>query len=193
MYKPLADKIRPTELKDVCGQKHILGENRILDRMVKSGAINNMIFYGPPGIGKTTVANIIAKKANKQFYLFFLLTGFLVYNLYLATQIQGLIWLMITFVLVVVSGLSILLYLLSVVFDTSYEISLWNNLKLSFVCLFLHMATFLKLLVGIASILVFTWMMKGLLLFGTFSLLILWCHVAISQEKNVIDRDLAHD
>jgi uncharacterized membrane protein YesL len=55
------------------------------------------------------------------------------------------------------------------------------------------MATFLKLLVGIASILVFTWMMKGLLLFGTFSLLILWCHVAISQEKNVIDRDLAHD
>ena len=68
MYKPLADKIRPTELKDVCGQKHILGKNRILDRMVKSGAISNMIFYGPPGIGKTTVANIIAKKANKQFY-----------------------------------------------------------------------------------------------------------------------------
>jgi len=132
-------------------------------------------------------------KANKQFYLFFLLSGFLVYNLYLATQIQGLIWLMISFVLVVVSGLSILLYLLSVVFDTSYEISLWNNLKLSFVCLFLHMATFLKLLVGIASIFAFTWMMKGLLLFGTFSLLILWCHVAISQEKTVIDRDLAHD
>lgn len=68
MYKPLADKIRPTELKDVCGQQHILGKNRILDRIVKSGAISNMIFYGPPGIGKTTVANIIAKKANKQFY-----------------------------------------------------------------------------------------------------------------------------
>lgn len=68
MYKPLADKIRPTELKDVCGQQHILGENKILDRIVKSGAISNMIFYGPPGIGKTTVANIIAKKANKQFY-----------------------------------------------------------------------------------------------------------------------------
>ena len=68
MYKPLADKIRPTELSDVCGQQHILGENKILDRIVKSGAISNMIFYGPPGIGKTTVANIIAKKANKQFY-----------------------------------------------------------------------------------------------------------------------------
>lgn len=68
MYKPLADKIRPNELKEVCGQQHILGPNKILDRIVKSGTISNMIFYGPPGIGKTTVANIIAKKANKQFY-----------------------------------------------------------------------------------------------------------------------------
>ena len=68
MYKPLADKIRPNELKEVCGQGHILGDNKILDRIVKSGAISNMIFYGPPGVGKTTVANIIAKKANKRFY-----------------------------------------------------------------------------------------------------------------------------
>ncbi len=68
MYKPLADKIRPEELKDVYGQKHILGENKILNRIVKSGAISNMIFYGPPGVGKTTVANIIARKANKKFY-----------------------------------------------------------------------------------------------------------------------------
>lgn len=68
MYKPLADRIRPEELSDVCGQQHILGNNKILDRIVKSGAISNMIFYGPPGIGKTTVANIIARKANKKFY-----------------------------------------------------------------------------------------------------------------------------
>lgn len=68
MYKPLADRIRPTELSEVCGQQHILGNNKILDRIVKSGAISNMIFYGPPGTGKTTVANIIAKKANKRFY-----------------------------------------------------------------------------------------------------------------------------
>ncbi|MCR4944743.1 MAG: replication-associated recombination protein A [Clostridium sp.] len=68
MYKPLADKIRPETLEEVCGQKHILGKNKILDRIVKSGAISNMIFYGPPGIGKTTVANIIAKSCNKQFY-----------------------------------------------------------------------------------------------------------------------------
>lgn len=68
MYQPLADKIRPTKLSEVCGQKHILGNNKILDRILKSGAISNMIFYGPPGIGKTTVANIISKAANKQFY-----------------------------------------------------------------------------------------------------------------------------
>lgn len=68
MYQPLADKIRPTKLSEVCGQKHILGNNKILDRILKSGAISNMIFYGPPGIGKTTVANIISKSANKQFY-----------------------------------------------------------------------------------------------------------------------------
>lgn len=68
MYTPLAEKLRPTKLSEVCGQKHILGSNKILDRILKSKAISNMIFYGPPGIGKTTVANIIAKSANKQFY-----------------------------------------------------------------------------------------------------------------------------
>lgn len=68
MRKPLAEKIRPNELSEVFGQKHILGENKILNRIIKSGTINNMIFYGPPGIGKTTVANIISNKINKRFY-----------------------------------------------------------------------------------------------------------------------------
>ena len=66
--KPLADLVRPKKLSEVYGQKHILGENKILDRIVKSGRISNMIFYGPPGVGKTTVANIIAEKAGKRFY-----------------------------------------------------------------------------------------------------------------------------
>lgn len=68
MYKPLADELRPTELSEVFGQEHILGKNKILNRILTSGAISNMIFYGPPGVGKTTVANIIAKKAGKKFY-----------------------------------------------------------------------------------------------------------------------------
>ena len=66
--KPLADLVRPTDLDEVCGQEHILGKNKILDRIIKSGHISNMIFYGPPGTGKTTVANIIARKAGKRFY-----------------------------------------------------------------------------------------------------------------------------
>ena len=66
--KPLADLIRPRQLSEVYGQQHILGENKILDRIVKGGRISNMIFYGPPGVGKTTVANIVAEKAGKRFY-----------------------------------------------------------------------------------------------------------------------------
>lgn len=68
MYKPLAEILRPTELEEVFGQHHLIGENKILNRILRSGNISNMIFYGPPGVGKTTVANIIAKKSKKKFY-----------------------------------------------------------------------------------------------------------------------------
>lgn len=66
MYRPLADEIRPQSLDEVYGQKHILGENGLLRRIIKSGDIPNMIFYGPSGSGKTTVANIIAKETNRE-------------------------------------------------------------------------------------------------------------------------------
>ena len=65
MYKPLADEIRPESLEDVVGQRHILGPNGLLRRIVESGQIPNMIFYGPSGTGKTTVARIIAQKTNR--------------------------------------------------------------------------------------------------------------------------------
>lgn len=65
MYQPLADRIRPDTLNDVVGQKHILGKNGMLRRIVESGEIPNMIFYGPSGTGKTTVARIIAEKTNR--------------------------------------------------------------------------------------------------------------------------------
>lgn len=68
MYKPLADKVRPRNVEEVFGQKHILGKGKILNRIIKSNKISNMIFYGPPGVGKTTVANIIAETSNKKFY-----------------------------------------------------------------------------------------------------------------------------
>ena len=65
MYKPLADDIRPASLDDVVGQRHILGADGMLRRIVESGRIPNMIFYGPSGTGKTTVARIIAEKTNR--------------------------------------------------------------------------------------------------------------------------------
>ena len=65
MYKPLADEIRPHSLDDVVGQKHILGQHGLLRRIVESGNVPNMIFYGPSGTGKTTVARIIAEKTNR--------------------------------------------------------------------------------------------------------------------------------
>ena len=65
MYKPLADEIRPDTLADVVGQRHILGPGGMLRRIVESGQIPNMIFYGPSGTGKTTVARIIAQKTNR--------------------------------------------------------------------------------------------------------------------------------
>ena len=65
MYKPLADEIRPVSLDDVVGQRHILGADGMLRRIVNSGQIPNMIFYGPSGTGKTTVARIIAQRTNR--------------------------------------------------------------------------------------------------------------------------------
>ena len=64
-YRPLADEIRPASLDDVVGQKHILGADGLLRRIIESGSIPNLVFYGPSGTGKTTVANIIAARTNR--------------------------------------------------------------------------------------------------------------------------------
>ena len=68
MYRPLADELRPERLEDVVGQDEILGEGKMLRRMIQSGKVPNLIFYGPSGTGKTTVANIIAKATNRTLY-----------------------------------------------------------------------------------------------------------------------------
>ena len=68
MYQPLADLLRPQSLDEVYGQEHILGEGAILRRLIDSGNIPNLVFYGPSGTGKTTVANIIAKQTNRTLY-----------------------------------------------------------------------------------------------------------------------------
>lgn len=68
MEKPLADLLRPSSLDEVVGQKHLLGEGKVFRKSIESGHITNMVFYGPPGVGKTTLANIIAKSTNMALY-----------------------------------------------------------------------------------------------------------------------------
>ncbi len=68
MRIPLADRMRPETLGDVIGQRHILGEGKALQNMIESGKIPNLIFYGPAGVGKTTVARIIANRSGMQMH-----------------------------------------------------------------------------------------------------------------------------
>ena len=66
MNSPLADALRPQKIEDVAGQKHLLSQGKILRKIIDSKNVPNLIFYGPSGVGKTTVANIIAKTSNKK-------------------------------------------------------------------------------------------------------------------------------
>ena len=68
MASPLADKLRPRTLEDVVGQTHLLAQRQVLRSIIEGGTIPNMIFYGPSGVGKTTVANIIANRVGKKLY-----------------------------------------------------------------------------------------------------------------------------
>ncbi len=65
MSAPLADRLRPKTIDDMIGQLHLLGEGNPLRNIINSGELPNMVFYGPPGVGKTTLANIIAKTTNR--------------------------------------------------------------------------------------------------------------------------------
>ncbi|MCI0750318.1 MAG: replication-associated recombination protein A [Flammeovirgaceae bacterium] len=66
---PLAERLRPSTLEEVVGQQHLVGEKGVLRTILRSGSIPSMIFWGPPGVGKTTLANIIANEARKPFHL----------------------------------------------------------------------------------------------------------------------------
>ena len=66
MGSPLADRIRPQTIDDIVGQRHLLAPGKALRRIIESGEIPNMVFYGPPGVGKTTLAALIARQTNKK-------------------------------------------------------------------------------------------------------------------------------
>ena len=66
--KPLAERIRPQTLEDLIGQEHLVGDNGVLRRAIRAGSVPSMILWGPPGVGKTTIANIIANTVKAPFY-----------------------------------------------------------------------------------------------------------------------------
>ena len=73
--EPLASRMRPTKLSEVVGQTHLIGENKILRKIIESDNIPSMIFWGPPGVGKTTLARVIANETKSQFITFSAVTS----------------------------------------------------------------------------------------------------------------------
>ena len=69
MNQPLAYRMRPTKIDDILGQSHLLGENQFLTNMIKNHSLCSMIFFGPPGTGKTTLAICIANTLNQPYQL----------------------------------------------------------------------------------------------------------------------------
>ncbi|PGB21684.1 AAA family ATPase, partial [Bacillus wiedmannii] len=67
MTAPLASRMRPTDLDHFVGQKHLVGDGKFLREMIEKDQVTSMIFWGPPGVGKTTLAEIIAKKTKSKF------------------------------------------------------------------------------------------------------------------------------
>ena len=74
-YQPLAARLRPRDLSEFCGQKHLVGEGKVLRKLIENDAVTSMIFWGPPGVGKTTLARIIANQTRSTFIDFSAVTS----------------------------------------------------------------------------------------------------------------------
>src|SRR3989344_2232986 len=75
MHIPLAEKLRPKNLDEFVGQVHLVGKGKPIERMIKTGQVTSMIFWGPPGCGKTTLATVIANSIDANFVFFSAVTS----------------------------------------------------------------------------------------------------------------------
>ncbi|MDU2913578.1 MAG: DUF624 domain-containing protein [Enterococcus faecalis] len=130
------------------------------------------------------------KRSNCYFLLFLFTLGFVFYNIYLAVQFTGIMWLIITFILFFVSLILVIFYIYMLLYEGSYFISTIDLMKLSFISIFLNLGVFFKVLFGVISIVALTWKMKGLLLFASFALIMMWCAYVTRKNRQFIDGKL---
>lgn len=129
-------------------------------------------------------------RGNLLFYAAIVVILLLAYNLFLSVQIQGLAFLMIDFLLVFAMIYGIVTYQYMLLLDSYYEIGLKNLLKLAFISTLSNFTNLLKIAIGISLILFVTWNFKGLILFGTVSMIQIWSFTATKSWRQTIDQRL---
>lgn len=129
-------------------------------------------------------------RGNQVFWIFALAWSFVGYNLYLSTQLLGLLWLMIDFILLIILMLLFVFYIYCIQYETNYETSLKEIIKLAFISLFLGGLSLVKMLFGLVSIVGLTWYFKGLFLFASFSLILIFAGYATKEVRELVDRKL---
>ena len=133
------------------------------------------------------------KTSNMHFWLFTAISAFLGYNLYLSAQLMGGFWLFVDFLLMFVLLIISVLYFYVVLYTSNYDISLIDVVKLSFISIFLNFWVFVKVLFGVVSLLLLTWHFKGLVLFATFSLLMMWGNLVTRKNRQFVNGKLEND
>ncbi|HHJ9443689.1 TPA: YesL family protein [Streptococcus pyogenes] len=127
------------------------------------------------------------KEANLRFGLFALTFLFLTFNLHWAVQFPSLFWFTVSFLIVIAMVWLTMTYLYMVFYAVSYEISLWNNMKLAFISVFLSFKSFLLMLSVLLGITLVTWQYKGLYLFLTFGALVFCLDFVTKANRRLVD------
>ncbi|HEQ9688461.1 TPA: YesL family protein [Streptococcus pyogenes] len=127
------------------------------------------------------------KEANLRFGLFALTFLFLTFNLHWAVQFPSLFWFTVSFLIVIAMVWLTMTYLYMVFYAVSYEINLWNNMKLAFISVFLSFKSFLLMLSVLLGITLVTWQYKGLYLFLTFGALVFCLDFVTKANRRLVD------